>query len=69
MNLQPVWEYFGNFNDAEAVRIVVLLIFVVGTPLVVGVTAKLWIWAIRQVRSASQFLHDDAEIAVTERIG
>ena len=52
MTLRLVWEYLGNFNDAEAARVALLLMFVIGTPLIIGVTAKLWVWAIRQLHAA-----------------
>jgi len=66
MDMQLVWDYFGNFNDAEGSRIFVLLMFVIGTPLVVGFAAKLWIWAIRQVRAASRLLEEPPEIGHLE---
>lgn len=62
MSLEILWEYFGRFNDREAARIAVMLMFVMGAPLVVGITAKLWIWAVRQVRSAARYVPDNPEI-------
>ena len=60
MNLQIVWEYFGSFNDSEFSRILVLLMFVIGIPLVVGVTANLWVWAIQRVRTACRLLQEQS---------
>ena len=54
MDLYAVWEYFGNFDHNKAESILAFGMVLVGTPLLVGITAKLWVWAIKQVRTACQ---------------
>ena len=64
MDLPAVWEYFGSFDHREMERIFVMVMFIIGTLLVLGITAlvveisaKFWVWAIYQLRFA--FRHYD----------
>lgn len=56
MLLENFWQYLGNFDDGEGFRILVLLMFLFGTPVVIGVWAKVVVWAARQVRTCQRVL-------------
>lgn len=57
--MENVWQYLGNFDDGEAFRIWVLLVFLFGAPLMVGLWAKVAVWSTREVRNCQKVLTSD----------
>jgi hypothetical protein len=54
--LELLWNYFGEFDDREGFRILILLCFAFGVPLAVGLWCKVVTWSVRQVRCCRQYL-------------
>lgn len=69
MFLQTLWDYFGNFDDREGFRILVLTMFLFGVPLAIGVWAKVVVWATRQVRHCQQVLWTTQDAPVEQMSG
>lgn len=58
--IETVWQFLGNFDDRDAYRILVLLMLLFGAPIVIGIWAKVVVWATRQVRACQRVLQGEA---------
>ena len=58
--IETVWQFLGDFSDRDGYRLLILLMFLFGAPLVIGIWAKVVVWATRQVRTCQQVLEQDA---------
>jgi hypothetical protein len=58
--IESVWNFLGEFDDRDGFRVLVFLMFLFGTPLVIGIWAKVVVWAARQVRTCQRALEREA---------
>lgn len=58
MNWELLWDYFGNFNDREAFRILTAAAFLFGVPLTIGLFCKTVAWSVAQVAACRESLCD-----------
>jgi hypothetical protein len=59
--MTTLWQYFGNFDDREFFRIVVIAGFLFGIPLAIGLLAKLVAWSARCVAQCRDILIREVE--------
>lgn len=59
MTLSTFWQFLHQFDDRDGFALLVFLMFLFGTPLVIGIWANLVVWSARQVRSCRAYLSAD----------
>ena len=64
MDWHLLWDYFGNFDDREGFRMLVILMFVFGIPIAIGLLAKVVAWSARQVAQCRRVLQHERVGAV-----
>jgi hypothetical protein len=57
--VENLWHFLGEFDDRDGFRVLVLLMFLFGTPLVIGIWAKVVVWSTRQVRTCQHVLETE----------
>jgi hypothetical protein len=57
--IETVWQFLGDFDDRDGFRVLVFLMFLFGAPIVIGIWAKVVVWATRQVRTCQQLLESE----------
>lgn len=62
MNWHDLWNYFGNFDDREFFRMMVIVAFLFGIPVTVGLLAKVVGWSVNQVRRCHAVIHNPAAL-------